>query len=348
VNGVWDVDVDGPNCPGYNASASLAEVLQSAAWAGVGAFLPPDEVADVGSAAPHVAAVIAAEEKDVQLHYKLTASLRQASYVSASLAGTRLLTFQGGGTNREAGIYAGQADVQGVDAYIGACAPTMVSALSPLVPWYSWAYGRNTRNNAMPLSTLVYAQDWWPQWSGLASQATLALEASLAYASGSKGLITFAVCRADIGQWGAGILGSVLRAWAAVSHIVATGDVGGLGPEAVADNQLAVVVRNHEAMVLAVHNLRGSGYHNWACAHIDGKQKWKWAGGSSGDLVFALSTDVANPVTATATEVVNGQFVPLTGGAGLRVDGENLVLSGVEFGDGEVVRLFVLEYELRG
>ena len=47
-------------------------------------------------------------------------------------------------------------DIQGMDVYIGACAPTIVPVIDPLPITYTYLYLKNTRNNHMPLPTWLY------------------------------------------------------------------------------------------------------------------------------------------------------------------------------------------------
>ena len=67
-------------------------------------------------------------------------------------------TYQGGKTNSHIGSYSGITDIQGMDAYLGACAPTIVPVIKPLPIDYPYLYLKNTRDNHMPLPTWLYSQ----------------------------------------------------------------------------------------------------------------------------------------------------------------------------------------------
>lgn len=74
-------------------------------------------------------------------------------------------TFNGGMTNGHMGIFAGMADVQGVDIYIAACAPhiTRFGSLPP--PRGPYDYLKNTRDNHMPHPTWLYTQGLHTGWN---------------------------------------------------------------------------------------------------------------------------------------------------------------------------------------
>ena len=67
-------------------------------------------------------------------------------------------TYQGSKTTRNVGAFSGIADIQGSDAYAGACAPTMLPVIKRLPLQYPYYYLRNARDNHAPGVFWGYAQ----------------------------------------------------------------------------------------------------------------------------------------------------------------------------------------------
>lgn len=111
----------------------------------------------------YLSAVFLADEDDVHVDSNLRSILHQALAIQNKSPG--VLTYQGGHVNRFNGLFSGITDIQGMDFYIAACAPMIISETSPLPLQGSYAYLRNTRNNMMPLPTMSYAQIYGPMWS---------------------------------------------------------------------------------------------------------------------------------------------------------------------------------------
>lgn len=102
------------------------------------------------------------------------------------------LTYQGGKTNRHNGLYAGICDIQGLDFYIAACAPTIVPVVQHLPVTASYAYIRNARNNHMPLPAMTYSQ-LYGSWAYEPNSVEIILQVSYVLASGAKGITLFQV-----------------------------------------------------------------------------------------------------------------------------------------------------------
>jgi len=101
-----------------------------------------------------------------------------------------LLTYNGAMTNKHVGVFAGMADIQGIDFYNAACAPhiTEFGVHPPLRGPYD--YLRNARNNHMPWLTWFYSQGTG-SWDGHAAPHEIAIQAISVMAAGAKGLMWF-------------------------------------------------------------------------------------------------------------------------------------------------------------
>ncbi len=111
-----------------------------------------------------------------------------------------LTVYNGGKTNGHIGTFAGMADVQGMDAYVAACAPhiTDFGHFPPLRTAYD--YLRNTRDNHMPLPTWLYSQGLSGVWNWGGDDETwhvqpdpqeILVQAMSVVAAGGKGLMWF-------------------------------------------------------------------------------------------------------------------------------------------------------------
>jgi hypothetical protein len=177
-----------------------------------------------------------------------------------------LPTFNGGKTNKNIGTFAGMADVQGMDFYIGACAPhiTRFGTDYPLRGAYD--YLRNTRENHMPLPTFLYAQGLSPAWrkrvevGGVTlvdyfadpSASEITVQAFHVLAAGGKGFLWFQVnqdrAKASPESWSAIVrMNKITRA---VRELVREGDV--TGGAKTAQKALVEAIRARDAIVVPV------------------------------------------------------------------------------------------------
>jgi hypothetical protein len=170
--------------------------------------------------------------------------------------------YQGAKTNGNVGVFAGAADIQGIDFYIAACAPHITEYGSPARVRGAYDYLRNARDNHMPLTTWFYAQgihSGWDWGDGATtvhmqpSPAEIAIQVASVLAAGGKGLMwfqsTLALATAVPETWQA------MADWNAVVHQLAPwlreGDVTG----AVTSSDprlLAEAIRGPDAIVVPV------------------------------------------------------------------------------------------------
>lgn len=123
-------------------------------------------ILDVGSimsisVETNVLAVLISDEADDKLNntYKLM-ELTKGLWSSRP----DLLTYGGGSRSRRNGIFAGTADIQGMDMYIAACAPHIQEFLHYPPTRGSYDYLRLTRNNHLPNPTWLYSQGLSHTW----------------------------------------------------------------------------------------------------------------------------------------------------------------------------------------
>jgi len=104
-----------------------------------------------------------------------------------------LPVFNGGLTNGHVGAFAGMTDVQGMDVYIGACAPHITRFGTHPPVRMPFDYLRNARNNHRPLPTWGYAQGLSPvgAWTGQPVPSEILVQGAMTLASGAKGLMWF-------------------------------------------------------------------------------------------------------------------------------------------------------------
>jgi len=85
-----------------------------------------------------ISAVMLADEDDGQIDATMRQTLSAALAVQDTHPG--LLTYQGGKTSRNDGAYAGVCDIQGMDYYVAACAPTITFTIAPVFLEGAYAY----------------------------------------------------------------------------------------------------------------------------------------------------------------------------------------------------------------
>ncbi len=171
-------------------------------------------------------------------------------------------TYNGAKTNGHVGIFAGMADIQGMDLYAAACAPhiTQWGVHPPLRAPYD--YLLNARNNHMPLPTWLYAQGLSPIWNKSAlfggkihvqpDPQEILTQALMVMAAGGKGLMWFQVNAQEAeykpARWDAIRLAS--RMFRGVRHYLREGDITGL---ATSDATTIVeALRSPEAIVVPI------------------------------------------------------------------------------------------------
>ena len=308
-----------------------------------------------------IRSVEAGAETDVQNDYKMVPRIRRVANVSIFVAAEypKVLTQSGSGTNRMVGALAGMADIHCGDAYIAACAGTMISEEHVLQPQYSLGYALNARNNQMPLSTVPFSQLFFKGWPYQAHGPALAVQVASALASGAKGLNFFRTCAemtlSNLEAFEGGVA-PVLRSARALDTLLYTGDVGSLSvttsddtgtPLAGNQKSFVTIVRNSTMVGMIVINFDASGYSNLGC-HMLGEQRyWTFANHTVDKIVLGPSPDVASHDLHSVREVVNGEMVKVVDARAEHGGGGRVVWRRVGLGGLVPVRIFVWRYEQR-
>jgi len=110
-------------------------------------------------------------------------------------------TYIGGSRNRHNGMFAGAADLQGMDYYVDGCAPhvTDFGMHPPLRGAFDYLWV--TKQNHAPNPTWLYTQGFSGAWNGVVPGPTGAIvQTWSAIAAGGKGLMTFQTSLSDAEQ----------------------------------------------------------------------------------------------------------------------------------------------------
>lgn len=174
-----------------------------------------------------------------------------------------LTVYNGAKTHGNVGTFAGMADVQGHDAYLGACAPhiTKSGVFRPARTPHDFL--RNARDNHMPLPTWFYAQGLFQGWNlGPSNNVThqqpdpqeILVQAMMVLTAGGKGLMWFLTDQAEAAfapeRWQA-----ISRSnWMirAVRELVREGDVTGAARASTGEDVLVEAIRARDAIVVPV------------------------------------------------------------------------------------------------
>eukprot|EP00041_Stephanoeca_diplocostata_P025736 m.681277 g.681277 ORF g.681277 m.681277 type:complete len:652 (-) comp22811_c2_seq15:341-2296(-) len=255
-------------------------------------------------------------------------------------------TYQGSKTNRNVGAFAGICDIQGSDAYMAACAPTMLAVDHKLPLLYPYQYLRNARDNTVPLPFWGYAQLYSHAWSYQAHAEEIAHQIGQTVMSGSKSLMLFQSEQNlfdAAGKDELAVVAGTLKTVRALGELLRIGDIGGMGwtlGDTVHDVAVEVI-RSPEQMVVVVMNTDASGYSNLLC-HIDVDRHWDFHSNTVDTLSLQLASAPDVSSVGNWTEVVDGSTVPLRDATVTSANGvvtvHNIKLSTVPFAS---VRYFV-------
>ena len=176
-----------------------------------------------------------------------------------------LTVYNGAMTNGNVGTFAGMVDVQGIDAYIGACAPYITAFEKARPPRVVHDYLRNTRDNHMPGTTWFYAQGLHGGWNVgedpvkhvQPAVQELLVQAMMVLTSGGKGLMWFQTSQEEAAfspeRWEA--MGDANWAIRAVRRLVREGDVTGAASSSGGEQVLVEAIRSRDAIVVPVVGL---------------------------------------------------------------------------------------------
>eukprot|EP01022_Parablepharisma_sp_SALTPOND_P005076 TRINITY_DN121611_c0_g1_i1.p1 TRINITY_DN121611_c0_g1~~TRINITY_DN121611_c0_g1_i1.p1 ORF type:complete len:668 (+),score=15.71 TRINITY_DN121611_c0_g1_i1:91-2004(+) len=299
-----------------------------------------------------IEAVLLADENDGELKDSFRKTLVKSTRVQDKYG--NLLTYQGGKTNRHNGAYSGITDIQGMDFYVAACAPTIIGALSAIPIQGSFAYLRNARNNHMPLQTISYSQLYSHAWNYQAKGPEIAMQLASVVISGSKGLSLFQSTMKYIHEnqkdWD-GILRNVFLNIVALGEIIRTGDVQGLvvkstdkGDPFYSIRSITEVIRNHQWIAIVVVNMHAGGYSSLLC-EVGMSKHWKFKDHVVQKVEITFTPDVMVDPKVEMVELMYGKHEKLQNVV-YKVEEGKIVLENVKLLADLPVRFFLLPYKL--
>ena len=196
--GIDSIFYTGKNFQG-SCKTSLVDAVNKLAGTGFHVVTDEDTAAAVTAEAraQSVDAILLGDEVDGKTDAD---HLRGAlgKFYKAQRAAPSVPTYQGAKTTRNVGAFSGIADIQGSDAYAGACAPTMLPVIKTLPLQYPYYYLRNTRDNHAPGVFWGYSQLYSDAWSYQADAPEIIAQIGQVVLSGSKALMFFQ----SQGAWG--------------------------------------------------------------------------------------------------------------------------------------------------
>ena len=249
-------------------------------------------------------------------------------------------TYQGGKTNSHIGSYSGITDIQGMDAYLGACAPTIVPVIKPLPINYPYLYLKNTRNNHMPLPTWLYSQLYSDAWSYQANNNEIVAQIAQTVLAGAKGITLFQSKQDEFAQHGLKPIQQILNGIQGVKEHLRIGSIGGAKITSSGEPIMYEAIRTPNKLVLVVLNTKAHGYSNLIChIYIAGKH-WNF----EGQKVGKLELEIPNGMTlSNFTEQVGSDTVTKPDGVNVQMSGNRVKLENMELDSKNVARIFTFD-----
>jgi hypothetical protein len=167
-----------------------------------------------------------------------------------------IATYLGGSRNRHTAAFAGVADIQGMDIYIGGCPPYILDFgnFPPLRSVYDYAL--TTKLNHMPMVTWIYSQGFSVAWTLQPNSAEARISTMSVILSGAKGLMYFQTNLERAHQytetWEG--IGQINRDIRAIRPYLREGDITGLAQPI--EGAIVDVIRARDVLVLGVMNTR--------------------------------------------------------------------------------------------
>lgn len=259
--------------------------------------------------------------------------------------------FLGGHSHKFIGTFAGIADIQSTDFYVGACAPHITAAIAPMHLQGAYDYIRNMRNNHMPLTSWGYSQAFEVWKTGIGIPTTLkagevTAQIASVVAAGGKGIQLFqsqiSLYQTDIDAWRAA--GELLGNIKAVRELIREGDVDGaiFSKDDANRSLVSVIAVEPRKLVVVAINTNANGYSDLTC-YLGISNHWKFQPHTIGNLNITLPGTAGTPSQTTVEEAVQGKIAPAQGLA-QHVAGAKLVLSNIALGTENVARIFVVSW----
>ena len=271
-------------------------------------------------------------------------NLRRSSPALSNKNYPEIPTYQGGKTNGHIGSYSGITDIQGMDAYIGACAPTIVPVIDPLPITYTYLYLKNTRNNHMPLPTWLYSQLYSQAWSYQAHGTEIAAQVAMTVIAGGKGVTLFQSLQQEIEKQGPTQLAPIQRALQSIKALkepLRTGSLGGasISTTAKSADVLYDAIRSPEKLLFVVLNTKATGYSNLLCHVQVLGTHWKFSKQTVGKFQLKIPDGLS---LKNLTEQI-GQQTLKPENVQVELPGNTVTLTNMALDDVNPVRFFALD-----
>lgn len=295
--------------------------------------LKPKHIGDVKNRSA-VSSIFIGDEVDG----KMDSNLRTPIPAQMNRLYPEIPTYQGAKTNAHVGSYSGITDIQGMDAYIGACAPTIVPVIKPLPIEYPYLYLLNTRNNHMPLPTWLYSQMYSDAWSYQCNGNELTTQIAMTVLAGGKGVTLFESYQDNFKKHDTKGIKRVLTSFQALGEDIRTGDINGAiisGADG-AKNVLVGTIRSPGKLIVVVLNVDAKGYSNLTC-HIYLGKHWTFQKTTAPDLTVSIPSNLklSNPKEQLGSDSASI--------SGVSVSGNTAKISGLQLDDDITARFIVFD-----
>ena len=283
-----------------------------------------------------IAAIYIGDEVDGDMNN----NLRDTDPKQMNDAYPQLPTYQGGKTNSHIGSYSGITDIQGMDAYIGACAPTIVPVIKPLPVNYPYLYLKNTRNNHMPLPTWLYSQLYSDAWSYQPNANEIVSQITQTILAGGKGITLFQSKQDDFNQHDLKPIAQILNSIQGVKESIRTGSIGGAQIQDSGEPVMYEAIRTPNKLVFVVLNTKAHGYSNLIChIYIAGKH-WNWTKQTVSKFEMEIP---AGMKLSNFSEQIGTKVNTKPDGVDVQISGNKVTLKNMDLDDKNVARIFTFD-----
>merc|ERR1712070_23968 len=269
---------------------------------------------------------------------KMDENLRDTTPSQANQMFPQLPTYQGAKTNAHVGSYSGITDIQGMDAYAGACAPTIVPVIHKIPIDYPYLYLRNARNNHMPLPTWLYSQLYSEAWSYQCNENEIVVQIGMTVLAGAKGLTLFQTHASLMAQHALGPIRQSLNGIRGIGDIIREGDIdGGTVSASNQDDYMVGVIRAPNQVVVVLLNTNAHGYSGLTCHALVGKH-WTFHDASVDSLTVTIPTHLKalNPMEQVGSDRNQAP-------SGVSASGNEIKFKNINLDSKTVVRYFVFD-----
>lgn len=279
--------------------------------------IPPQSIKNTSN----VLATFLSDEPDNKLDDQVRKLMNES--VQIWKEDSTFLTYIGGSRSRRSGIFAGLADIQGMDMYIAACAPHIQEFLHPPPLRGSYDYLRLTRNNHMPLPTWLYSQLLDDGWDAKIGDRVISHREPEPYEYRVQAMSVIAGCGKGLMYFQSEISENEYypQTWVecsnfnkdigAVREYLRQGDCTDMVTNSDGDGwdteSLAQAIRAPEAIFVTVINLKNDGGYNDLGCEIGENLHWKMNPHTVDQVIVTIPPDFGSVVDKF--EVQNGKIL---------------------------------------